>query len=106
VLAVPFKRSRTRPIECFDYQEIEAVLATVDRPTADGRRDYVLLATMFNTGARVQELVAMSVADLQLEVLPQVRLYGKGRKERWCPLWPQTADLLWALRGSGRRVRG
>jgi site-specific recombinase XerD len=97
VLAVPFKRSRTRPIEYFDYHEIEAVLATVNRATADGRRDYTLLATMFNTGARVQELVAMNVRDLHLEVLPQVRVYGKGRKERWCPLWPQTADLLRAL---------
>lgn len=97
VLAVPFKRSRTRPIEYFDYHEIEAVLATVDRATADGRRDYTLLATMFNTGARVQELVAMNVRDLQLEALPQVRLHGKGRKERWCPLWTQTADLLRAL---------
>jgi site-specific recombinase XerD len=52
---------------------------------------------MFNTGARVQELVAMCVRDLQLDTLPQVRLYGKGRKERLCPLWPQTADLLRAL---------
>src|SRR5437660_9249081 len=32
----------------------------------------------------------LCVRDLQLEALPQVRLYGKGRKERWCPLWPQT----------------
>jgi len=97
VLAVPFKRSRSRPIEYFDYHEIEAVLASVDRTTADGRRDYALLATMFNTGARVQEIVAISVRDLQLEALPQVRLFGKGRKERLCPLWPQTADILRAL---------
>ena len=97
VLAVPFKRTGSRPIEYFDYPEIEAILASVDRTTADGRRDYALLATMFNTGARVQEIVAMSMRDLQLEALPQVRLFGKGRKERLCPLWPQTADLLRAL---------
>jgi integrase/recombinase XerD len=94
VLAIPFKRSRTRSIEYFDYAEIEAVLGCVDRTTADGRRDYALLATMFNTGARVQEIVALCIRDLQLEVLPQVRLFGKGRKERLCPLWPQTAELL------------
>jgi integrase/recombinase XerD len=97
VLAVPFKRSRSRPIEYFDYQEIEAVLASVDQRTADGRRDYSLLATMFNTGARVQEIVGLCVRDFQLDALPQVRLYGKGRKERLCPLWPQTADRLRAL---------
>jgi integrase/recombinase XerD len=97
VLAVPFKRTGSRPIEYFDYHEIEAVLTCVDRTKADGRRDYALLATMFNTGARVQEIVAICVRDLQLEALPQIRLYGKGRKERLCPLWPQTADLLRAL---------
>jgi site-specific recombinase XerD len=77
VLAVPFKRGRSRPIEYFDYHEIEAILTSVDRATADGRRDYALLATMFNTGARVQEIVGLCVRDLQLDALPQVRLYGK-----------------------------
>jgi len=96
VLAIPFKRTGSRPIEYFEYDEIQAVLASVDRTTADGRRDYALLATMFNTGARVQEIVTLCVRDLQLEVLPQARLYGKGRKERWCPLWPQTMEILQA----------
>jgi site-specific recombinase XerD len=57
---------------------------------------------MFNTGARVQEIVGISMQDLQLEALPQVRLHGKGRKERLCPLWPQTAALLRALLAEGR----
>jgi site-specific recombinase XerD len=94
VLAIPFKRTGSRPIHYLEYDEIQAVLASVDRTTADGRRDYALLATMFNTGARVQEVVTLCVRDLQLEALPQVRLYGKGRKERWCPLWPQTMEIL------------
>jgi len=97
VLAVPFKRTGSRPVDYFEYDEIQGVLATVERSTADGRRDYALLATMFNTGARVQEIVTLRVADLRLETPQQVRLYGKGRKERICPLWPQTVDLLRAL---------
>lgn len=105
VLAIPFKRTGSRPIQYLEYDEIQAVLASVDRTTADGRRDYALLATMFNTGARVQEIVTLCVRDLQLEALPQVRLYGKGRKERWCPLWPQTAEILRAwLREPGRDI--
>jgi site-specific recombinase XerD len=52
---------------------------------------------MFNTGARVQEIVTLRVRDLQLETPPHVRLFGKGRKERLCPLWPQTAEVLRAL---------
>ncbi len=97
ILAVPFKRTGSRPIEYFEYDEIQAVLATVDRTTADGRRDYALLAIMFNTGARVQEIVALRRCDLDLEPRPKVRLFGKGRKERVCPIWPQTAALLGTL---------
>jgi integrase/recombinase XerD len=99
VLAIPFKRTGSRPIHYLEYDEIQAVLGSIDRTTADGRRDYVLLAIMFNTGARVQEIVTLCVRDLRLEALPQVRLFGKGRKERWCPLWPQTAELLRAWLG-------
>jgi len=96
MLAIPFKRSRPRMIEYLDYDEILAVLDSIDRSTADGRRDYVLLATMFNTGARVQEILDGRPCDLQLVTPCHVRLIGKGRKERLCPLWPQTAQILHA----------
>jgi integrase/recombinase XerD len=49
---------------------------------------------MFNTGARVQEIADLRASDLQLTRPFQVRLFGKGRKERYCPLWPQTAVVL------------
>lgn len=94
ILAVPFKRAHTRSIEYLEYDEIQAVLAAVDRRIPDGRRDYALLATMFNTGARVQEILDLRPRDLQLVRPFQLRLMGKGRKERLCPLWPQTAELL------------
>jgi integrase/recombinase XerD len=97
VLAVPFKRARSRSIEYLEFDEIQAVLTTVDRTTVDGRRDYALLATMFNTGARVQEIVSLRVGDVRLDMPSQVRLFGKGRKERICPLWPQTAEILRAF---------
>ena len=69
-------------------------MLTIDRTTRDGRRDYALLATMFNTGARVQEILDLRPSDVQLVSPAHVRLFGKGRKERLCPLWPQTAQLL------------
>jgi len=49
---------------------------------------------MFNTGARVQEILDVRPCDVQLVCPAHVRLVGKGRKERLCPLWPQTAQLL------------
>lgn len=94
VLAVPFKRSATRVVEYLEYHEIQAALLTIDRTRRDGRRDYALLATMFNTGARVQEILDLRPLDVQLVSPAHVRLVGKGRKERICPLWPQTAQLL------------
>ena len=49
---------------------------------------------MFNTGARVQEVIDLRARDLQLMRPYQLRLFGKGRKERCCPLWSQTAKVL------------
>jgi integrase/recombinase XerD len=99
ILAIPFKRSGARVIEYLEYAEIQAALLTIDRTTRDGRRDYALLATMFNTGARVQEILDLRPSDLQLALPAHVRLVGKGRKERLCPLWSQTAQLLRAYIG-------
>jgi integrase/recombinase XerD len=94
ILGIPFKRTGTRPIDYLDYDEIVAVLGSVDRTHREGRRDYALLALMFNSGARVQEIVDLGGCDLQLEPPPQVKLVGKGRKSRICPLWPQTAQVF------------
>ena len=94
ILAVPFKRARVSSVDYLEYDEIQAVLAAVDRRTVDGRRDHALLVTMFNTGARVQEILDLRPSDLQLINPFQVRLVGKGRKERVCPLWSETAQVL------------
>jgi len=94
ILVIPFKRARQRTVEYLEYVEIQQILSAIDQSTCDGRRDYALLAILFNTGARVQEVLDLHVCDLQLSKPFQVRLLGKGRKERFCPLWSQTAHLL------------
>jgi len=97
VLGIPFKRTRQRAIDYLEYEDIEAILKAIDRTTPQGSRDYALLAAMFNTGGRVQEIADLRACDLQLTKPFQVRLFGKGRKERYCPLWPQTATVLRAF---------
>ncbi|HKF05467.1 MAG TPA: tyrosine-type recombinase/integrase [Candidatus Sulfotelmatobacter sp.] len=97
VLGIPLKRAPQRAIDYLDRQEIDSILKAIDRTTPKGSRDYALLATMFNTGARVQEIADLRACDLQLARPFQVRLFGKGRKERHCPLWPQTAAILRAF---------
>ncbi len=94
ILGIPFKRERSQPIDYLEYEEIQIVLNQVDRSIPDGRRDYALLVLMFNTGARVQEILNLRAHDLQLMRPFQVRLLGKGQKVRICPLWPQTAEVL------------
>jgi len=97
VLGIPFKRAPQRAVDYLEYEEIEAILKAIHRTTPKGSRDYALLSTMFNTGARVQEIADLRACDLQLTKPFQVRLFGKGRKERYCPLWPQTATVLRAF---------
>jgi site-specific recombinase XerD len=70
------------------------LLASPDRTSAAGRRDTALLWFLYNTGARAQEVVQVRVADVRFGPPQQVRLLGKGRKERICPLWPQTVSFL------------
>lgn len=95
LLAIPVKRSGPqKAIDYLEQEELDALFSSINRTHAKGRRDHALLAFMFNTGARVQEVLDVRPCDLQLARPSQVRLTGKGRKERICPLWPQTARLL------------
>lgn len=95
ILAIPFKRgARQAPIEYFESHELDALFQAIDRHSDSGCRDYALFALLFNTGARVQEILNLRVEDLRLEPPYQVRLHGKGNKVRTCPLWPATVQCL------------
>lgn len=94
ILSAPLKRTASREIQHLEMSEIQAVLGSIDRSSAAGRRDHVLLSFLFNTGARVSEVVGLQACDLALDQPPNVRLRGKGRKERRCPLWAETAKAL------------
>jgi len=97
VLRIPTKRAAHRPLRSLDLDEVKAILAQPNRKTMEGQRDHVLLALLYNTGARIQETLNLCPQEIRLESPAQVRLFGKGRKERFCPLWPETVDLLKAL---------
>ncbi len=94
VLSIPFKRTAIREIDYLDLAEMRAVLDAIDRSTKDGRRDFALLSLMFNTGARVSEVVGLQARDLRFAAPPNVVLHGKGQKTRTCPLWSETARLV------------
>ncbi|MEQ1735910.1 MAG: tyrosine-type recombinase/integrase [Rhodoglobus sp.] len=58
------------------------------------RRDRALLLLLYNSGARVQELVDLNIRDIVLDPMPYVVLVGKGRKQRTCPLWTKTVEAI------------
>jgi integrase/recombinase XerD len=100
LLAVPSKRGPARAVDYLEGEEIAAMLGAVTSHRPDYIRDRALLLTLFNTGARVQELLDIRTGDLQLDRPSFVRLQGKGRKERLCPLWPETVAALQTLLSS------
>lgn len=97
VLRIPTKRATRRTITYLDPEEVKAILAQPVRTTPSGQRDHALLALLYNTGARIEEALNLTPSAMHLEAPTQVRLMGKGRKERICPLWVETASLLAAL---------
>jgi site-specific recombinase XerD len=97
VLHIPTKRSPRREVGYLDVEEVAAILAQPDRTTLEGQRDHALLAFLYNTGARIQEALDLCPQAIRFETPAHVRLMGKGQKERLCPLWAETADVLAAL---------
>ncbi|MDR8877621.1 tyrosine-type recombinase/integrase [Burkholderia multivorans] len=94
VLAIPLKRTDRLLVQALTRAEIDALLAAPDRSLWRGRRDYALLLTMYNTGARVSEIIALRQEQVQFGGSALINLMGKGRKERSIPLWSNTAQVL------------
>ena len=92
--AIPPRRTGIPTMSYLDKLEIDALLSVPDCGRPQGRRDYALLLFLYNTGARASEAAGVKVSDLALGISPSVRLLGKGRKTRICPLWLHTADVL------------
>lgn len=91
---IPLKRTEHRTIEYLEDEQVRALLESVEPSSPNGLRDYALLLFLYNTGARVQEAVDLELTDLRLQPPFQVKLTGKGRKQRVCPLWPETVSAL------------
>jgi len=106
MLAIPFKKTTRRTLGYLTDEEMKSLLGHVDRDTVNGERDYVLIALLYDTGARVQELLNLRPSDLQLERPAFVRITGKGRRERICPLLPQTARLVGSFLAEQKRATG
>jgi integrase/recombinase XerD len=94
IRSIPQKRTKHKTIDYLDEDEIQALLNSVATNSRTAIRDKALLLILYNTGARVQEIVDLKIADLRLDSSGQVKLLGKGKKQRACPLWPETIDAI------------
>ncbi len=92
ISGIPFKRHVQRLIGFVSHQEVEAILAATD-DSWTGQRDHLLFLLLYNTGARISEILALRVMDVNVDGR-QIELLGKGRKHRRVPLWPQTQRRL------------
>ena len=106
IRAIPFKRATKVVMPHLTKPEMDAVLAAPDRQTPQGERDYALLLFLYNSGTRADEAAQLIIRDLRSTDL-FVRIVGKGNKERQCPLWRTTVEILTPLiahRSPGDRV--
>lgn len=94
ILAIPLRRHARPTVDYLSKDHLAEILAQPDLRTRQGRRDAVLLSVLYDTGARVQELIDLSAGDVRLDPPAQVRLMGKGRKIRAVPLMEETMQLL------------
>jgi site-specific recombinase XerD len=94
VLAIAGKRFDRPVLGFLSREEVQALLDAPDQRTWSGQRDAALFAVLYNTGARVSEMIRLRVADVLLDRAHALHLHGKGRKERVIPLWKSTAAQL------------
>jgi site-specific recombinase XerD len=104
-LAVPMKRFERPMLGFLSRAEMVAVLGQPG-PSWSSQRDHLLLAMLYNTGARVSEIIGVRVVDVVLEGAACVHLHGKGRKLRSIPLWNATVVEIRAWLRLNPALRG
>ena len=94
ILSIKVKRTDKKSICYLTLDGIKLLFEQIDTTHRQGRRDLALLTLMYDTGARVQEIIDLSPTDLRLENPAIVKLFGKGRKERIVPLQEEPVKIL------------
>ena len=89
ILAIPFKRHARPMIGYLKREEVHAIIDATDN-TWTGHRDRLLFLLLYNTGARISEILNLRVRDVLGGDAKYVELHGKGRKHRTLPVWPET----------------
>ncbi len=94
ILEIPYKKAPKTVVSYLTEEEMRTLLAQPSGEDWGSFRDKVLLSVLYDTGARVQELVDLKVKHIRLEKPSVVTLHGKGDKTRQVPIMRSTVKLL------------
>ena len=94
ILGIPFKKRGRKTISYLSQESLKYILKEPDTVRKRGRRDLAIMATLYDTGARVQELIDLKTGDIRLTKPATITLTGKANKKRCVPIMGKTKDLL------------
>jgi site-specific recombinase XerD len=95
ILAVPFKKKPPVVMSYLSIEEMKVLFSVPDTKNRKGLRDLAVLTILYETGARVQELIDLTPAHLSIDgETPYVELRGKGNKVRRIPIATEVAAIL------------
>jgi len=94
ILNIPDKKCAKTVVPFLTGEEMRILLAMPDPSNRNGLRDLVLLALLYDSAARVQEIIDLTVKDLRLDKPAVITLHGKGQKTRHVPITEKTKSLL------------
>ena len=94
IRSIKLKKSIEKTIDYISIDGIKLILSQIPVNTRNSRRDLAMLALLYDSGARVQELIDLTPSCIRFEPPYHVRLTGKGNKQRLVPLQKEQVKLL------------
>lgn len=94
IASIPSKRQRSAPPDSLSREEVACLLAMPGTDTGPGLRDSALLALLYDSACRAQEIADMDVSSVTVRGACYARIDGKGNKGRTVPLLRETGELL------------
>lgn len=94
ILNIPFKKKSKKPIDYLMPAALKVLLEQPNTATVKGKRDLSIMVVLYDTGARVQEIIDLKARDVRVDHPAVITLTGKGNKKRCVPIMSKTLLLL------------
>ena len=94
ILSIKFKKIKKESINYLTIEGIKLLLQQPDASSLKGRRDLALLSLLYDSGARVQEIIDLVPSMLRLSKPATIKIIGKGNKARLVPMLNAQTKLL------------